>query len=104
MGANYGNIMGLAFSSAAGVTVSSGAASASQTIPVDSSGARPKQVYLQATGYMHIKLTRGAGTATTSDILIGPNTFYVVNCLTFDTISYIQKTVTADLNIIPLEA
>lgn len=89
---------------ATGLTVTSGAGSASQTIPNDLSGTRARLVRLQVTGNLYVKFTKGAGTATTNDMLLSPNFDVIVNTKQFDTISYIQEAVAAKLNIIPLEA
>lgn len=89
---------------AVGVTVVSGASSLSQAIPNDSSGNRAKLVRLMVTGNLYVKFTKGAGTATSNDMLLSPNFDVVVNCRQYDTISYIQETASAKLNILPLEA
>lgn len=90
---------------ATGITVTSGAGSASQAIPADSTGVgHAKLVRLMVTGNLYVKFTRGAGTATANDMLLSPNFDVVVNCKQYDTISYIQETAAAKLNILPLEA
>ena len=89
---------------ATGTTVVSGAASASTAVPNDTSGGRAKQVRLMVTGNLYVKFTSGAGTATANDMLLSPNFDVLVNCRQYDTISYIQETAAAKLNITPLEA
>lgn len=103
MGTYYG-MDGAYQPGAVGATVISGVGSASQAIPNDNSGAKAKLVRLMVTGNLYVKFTKGAGTATTNDMLLSPNFDVVVNCKQYDTISYIQETAASKLNIIPLEA
>ena len=102
MGNNVG--FGSAYNlGAVGTTVTSGAVSASVAIPNAADGNRAKQVRLVGTGNLYVKFTKGVGTATTSDVMVATNFDMVVNCRQFDTISYLQETVAAKLNITPLE-
>jgi hypothetical protein len=89
---------------AVGATYTSSGVSVSQPIPNASDGNRARCVLLTTTGYVYVKYTRGAGTCTTNDHMISPNFPMIVNCRQFDTISYLQETASAKINITPLEA
>lgn len=103
MGGSYAGYDDALKVSGTGLTVVSGGASASQTIPNNANGARAWWVYIQSTGNAYIKFTRGAGTCTTNDLLLTPNNYYIFAVRQFDTISYLQETVGAKINITPLE-
>ena len=103
MGANYGYDSAYNLG-ATGVTVTSSGTSQSVSIPNNASGNRTRVVRLMVTGNLYVKFTKGAGTATTNDLMLSPNFDVVVNCQTYDTISYIQEITSAKLNITPLES
>lgn len=87
-----------------GITVTSGAGSASTSVPLSSDGVkRARFVRLQVTGNLYVKFGKGATTATANDMLLSPNFDVVVACAQYDTIAYIQETAAAKLNITPLE-
>jgi hypothetical protein len=89
---------------AVGATYTSSVSSTSQTIPNTVDGTRARCVLLTATAFLYVKFTRGAGTCTANDLMISPNYPMIVNCRQFDTISYLQETAAAKINITPLEA
>lgn len=86
-----------------GSSVVAGAASASTSVPNTADGNRAKLVVLSATGSVHIKLTKGAGTCTVNDFMLPAFGVITVNTTQYDTISYLQRDVAPVLNITPLE-
>lgn len=88
---------------ATGATVTSSGTSASVAIPNNAAGVRARVVRLQCTGNVYVKFTSGAGTCTNQDMLLSPNYDVMVHCKNFDTISYLQETASAKLNITPME-
>ena len=102
MGANYGYANALNIG-VTGITVISSSSSQSVAIPNNAVGSRTRLVRLLPTGNLYVKFTKGAGTATTNDILLSPNFDVYVNCQPYDTISYIQESAGAKLNITPIE-
>ena len=88
----------------AGVTVTSGAASANAGIPTLAGGGLPKYVRIQATGFVYIKFGASGLTCTTSDVLISPNEAPVFNVAGAPFFAYIQQAAPVTLNIVPLES
>ena len=89
-----------------GVQVTSGAASASQAIPLTADGKKARYcLCICPTGYVYIKPYITSGTATVNDIpVVSTGTIGVVlNTTQFTGIAYIQGSVAAPLNIIPIE-
>ena len=86
-----------------GMTVVAGATAASTPIPNASDGNRARVVRLMVTGNLYVKFSKGGTAATVNDMLLSPNFDVLIDCKQFDTISYIQETASAKLNITPLE-
>jgi hypothetical protein len=103
MGQNYGYDDAYSVG-ATGITVVSGASTASTAIPNMNDGTRAKVVRLQVTGNVYVKFGLASVTATTNDMMLSPNFDVLVNCKQFSTIAYIQETTSAKLNITPLES
>jgi hypothetical protein len=89
---------------AAGITVTTGAASASVNIPVASDGNVPRYVRVAATTESYIKMASNTPTATTNDILVQPADAVILAVPAGVTkLAYIQGTSTGKVNIVPLE-
>ena len=88
---------------AVGKTVTTGAATASTTLPIDSAGNNPRYIRVAATVESYINLGGSAITATTNNVLIQPadSLIMAVNGATY--IAYIQGTSTGKVNITALE-
>lgn len=103
MGTNYG-YEGAYRPGGDGITVTASGSSQSTAVPNGADGNRAKLVRLMVTGNLYVKFTSGAGAATANSMLLSPNFDVLVNCRQYDTISYLQETASAKLNIIPIEA
>lgn len=102
MGSNYGS--GNSYRpGAVGTTLTSSGISQSATIPNNAAGSRARLVRLQATGNCYVKFTKGAGTCTVNDIMLATNFPEIVDVQQYDTVSYLQETVAAKINVTPLE-
>ena len=89
---------------ATGSTVTTGASSASMTIPVDSAGNSPRYIRVAATTESYVKLGVSSATATTNDLLIQPADSAILAIPSGITkLAYIQGTSTGKLNVVPLE-
>lgn len=89
---------------AVGSTVTTGAASAAQAIPVANDGNRPRFIRIAATVESYVKLGTSGVVATTNDILVQPADAVILQVPTGVThVGYIQGTATGKVNITPLE-
>ena len=89
---------------ATGVSAATGAASASSTIPNDSSGRAPNYIRVAARNECYVKLGVAGVAATTNDILVQPADSVILQVPKgVTTIAYIQGTAAGQVNIIPLE-
>lgn len=87
-----------------GTTITTGAASASATIPNDSAGNIPRYVRVASTAACFIKLGVAAATATANDMLIQPADAVILHIPSGITkIAAIQDTVAGKLNVVPLD-
>lgn len=103
MSQNYSG--GYVVATTTGVTVTSGAASASVAIPVASDGNRPRYLRVAATVESYIKIGVAGVTATTNDILVQPADAVILAIpMGVTTIAYIQGTNSGKVNMIALEA
>lgn len=90
--------------SATGTTVTTGAASASATIPNAADGNKPRYIRVAATVESYVKLGAAGVTATNQDIMVQPADAVVLHVpLGVTNIAYIQGTSTGKVNITPLE-
>lgn len=103
---SYNNGMGfLPAGLATGVTVTTGAASAQQTLPPGSAGVIPRFIRVSATTESYIKLGVAGVAATTNDFMVQPADAAILavpNGIT--TLAYIQGTAVGKVNIAPVEA
>jgi len=89
---------------ATGVSAATGAASASSTIPNDSSGRAPNYIRVAARNECYVKLGVAGVTATSNDILVQPADSVILQVPKgVTTIAYIQGTAAGVVNIMPLE-
>ena len=98
------NIGFLAAALVDGVTVTTGAASAQQTIPNGSANVLPRFIRIASTTESYVKLGVAGVTATTNSVLVQPADALILavpNGVT--TVAYIQGTATGKVNITPLE-
>ena len=88
---------------AAGVTLTTGAASTNSAIPNTASGTRPNYARIQSTAFCFVKFGAAGVTATSNDILLSPNEseIYKVSGNTY--IAGIQQAAAGLLNVTPLE-
>lgn len=89
---------------AAGVTATTGAASANSAIPVNLSGNRPNYVRVSAINESYVKLGTSGVAATGNDILVQPGDAIILAVPAGIThIAYIQGTSAGKVNVVPLE-
>lgn len=89
---------------AAGTTLTTGAASTSATIPNASSGEIPRYIRVASTTACYVKLGTTAATATSSDILVQPADAVILHVPQGVTkIAAIQDTAAGKCNVVPLE-
>ena len=89
-----------------GVQVTSGAASATQAIPLTANGIKARYcLCICPVGYLYIKPVITSGSATVNDVpVVSTGTIGVIlNTTQFTHIAYIQGSAAAPLNIIPIE-
>lgn len=87
----------------AGITTTTSGTSQSVSIPNAADGNRARCLMLTATGNCYIKFTKGAGTCTSTDMMVPANYPISVNCKQFDTYSVLQETAAAKINVVPIE-
>jgi len=89
---------------AVGFTAATGAASASQAIPVCSDGVRPRYIRVAGINECYVKLGTSGVTATANDALIQPaDALTLVVSMGITHIAYIQGTAAGKVNVVPLE-
>lgn len=89
---------------ATGVSAATGAASASSTIPNNSSGNIPNYIRVAARNECYVKLGIAGVTATSNDILVQPADSVILQVPKgVTTIAYIQGTAAGVVNITALE-
>jgi hypothetical protein len=87
-----------------GTTITTGAASASATIPSDSAGNLPRYVRVSATAAAYVKLGVSAATATANDMLVQPADAVILHIPSGITkIAAIQDSVAGKVNVVPLD-
>lgn len=87
----------------AGQTVATAVTSASTTIGAGSKCLRLQN--LDGTNTIYVRVTAGAGTATTADLILRPNQVIIIQKdQDFDTVSHIASASTPNLRIEPGEA
>lgn len=87
-----------------GLSVATGAASASSSIPNDGSGRIPSYIRVAARNECYVKLGAAGVIATTNDILIQPADSLILQVPKgVTTIAYIQGVSAGQVNISPLE-
>lgn len=89
---------------ATGFSAATGAASASTTIPNDSSGNKPSYIRVAARNECYVKLGVAGVTATVNDVLVQPADSIILQVPKgVTTIAYIQGTAAGQVNVSPLE-
>jgi len=86
-----------------GVNITTGAASASATIPNNQAGQVAKYVRIAATANAHVKVGKTTATATATDMLVTPNEAIILNVTGSDTIAAIQDSAAGTVNVVPIE-
>lgn len=99
-----GPISGIQVAKFPGVNITTGAASASATLPNDVTGVVPKYVRLAATAACAVRIGKGAQTAVAADLQIQPGDSTIVQINNgWDTIAAIQIAAAGVLNVMPIE-
>lgn len=91
---------------ATGARITTGAASANATIPVDGSGGTPTYIYLTATAACHVRIDKTANTPTAvnTDLMVQPGEPAILMVPKgFTKIAAIQEAAAGVLMIQPLE-
>jgi hypothetical protein len=88
---------------ATGTTITTGAASASATIPNTSNGTLPKYVRVAATAAAYVKIGPGTPTAAAGDALVQPGDSLILAVAGATKIAAIQVTAAGIVQISPLE-
>lgn len=88
---------------ATGTNITTGAASASATIPTSAAGGTPTYVRLSCTVACYAKVGPSGVTAAAGDILINPSDAVVLFVKGCTTIAAIQAAAAGVLNIVPVE-
>lgn len=88
---------------AAGVSVTTGASSASVAIPNAADGNRARFVMVTAKATAYIKFGASGVAATSNDILVGPGQPVVFAVKPFTHMAHLQETGAALVNLVPVE-
>ncbi len=89
---------------ATGANITTGVASASSAIPVNSAGEIPRYIRVAVTAAAHVRIRATSATAVTTDMLVMPGdavTLHVPNGVTH--IAAIQNAAAGSVNVTPLE-
>lgn len=86
-----------------GNTVTTGAASANITIPLNSAGGKPSYVRVAATTESYVQMGTAAVVATANSTLVQPADSVILAVGGHDHIAYIQGASSGKVNITPLE-
>ena len=89
---------------AVGVQVVASGISAQVAIPVAASGALPKFVRIQSSGFCYIKFGASGVAATTNDFYLSANNAEIITLHGNAFMAYLQDTANAKITITPLEA
>lgn len=87
-----------------GTTVTSSGTSAAIIVPNAADGTRARYCRLQSTGFVYVKLGLSGVAATSNDLLVSPNEGIILASRQFTHLAYLQESVGAKLNIVPVEA
>ena len=88
-----------------GTTVSSGASSATATLPADATGGNPRAVLMVVGGSstgVHVRLGNAGVVATANDLMV-TSTPIALNTRGYSQFAYIQEGAAAKLTVAPLE-
>jgi len=88
---------------AAGVSLTTGAASVNSTIPNTSSGTKPNYVRISVTANCFVKVGSAGVAATANDILMIPADHVILKVWGNTTIAAIQQAAAGICNVAPLE-
>lgn len=88
---------------ATGFNASTGAASASQTIPNTAAGTAPRYIRVAGINECYVKVGASTVAATTGDVLIQPADAVILNVQGCTHIAYIQGASAGRVNVVPLE-
>ncbi len=89
---------------AVGTTITTGASSASATIPVCQSGESPRYIRVSATANCYVKLGTAAATATANDILVTSGDAVILHVPGgYTKVAAIQDAAAGKCSIVPLE-
>lgn len=86
-----------------GVTITTGAASASATIPTTSSGTAANYIRIAASQPACVRIGKGAQTAATTDLQVQPGDAVILKLNGEDTIAAIQVSTAGSVQVSPLE-
>lgn len=86
-----------------GTTITTGAASASASIPNASSGQKPLYIRVVATAAAYVRLGKTTATAVAGDALVQPGDGLVLSTNGLDTIAAIQVAAAGVVQVSPLE-
>lgn len=86
-----------------GTTVTTGAASASVTLPTNAAGKNPRVIRINvASGSAYVKLGKTTATATANDIMVTTGAPLLLNTNGYDTLAYLQFSSAQSVNITAL--
>lgn len=88
---------------AAGVNITTGAASASATIPNDSAGNLPRYIRVSASAAAYVKLGIGSATATANDTMVQPGDALIMAISGNNKIAALQVSAAGAVQVSPLE-
>ena len=88
---------------AAGTSITTGVASASAAIPVNSSGIKPTYARVSVSAAAFVKIGQSAVAATANDILVIPGDAIILKVSGNTHIAAIQQTLAGVCNVTPLE-
>ena len=88
---------------ATGLTVTTGAGSATSLIPLDGGGSVPRYIRVAATSESYVRLGLPGVIATTNNILIQPADSSILTTNGCTTIAYIQGAAVGKVNITPMD-
>jgi hypothetical protein len=88
---------------AGSIQLTSTGTSVNAALPTDSTGARPKYIYVQAANTGYFRLTVGAGTAVVTDVMVTASNPIVMHTSQFTFANFISDTGTVKCNVSALE-
>lgn len=95
--------IGYAQIAATGARITTGAASASASVPFNSAGNLPRYIRVAATAAAHVRLGIGSATAVNTDVMVQPGDPLIMAVMNCDTVAAIQEAAAGVVTVTPLE-